>query len=270
MKLSGSTSKRTTTDANLLGTPLWRPTAHGTDDTLSKSPTYERIVRWLAGFFGVEPRRSIVNYYRNGDDFTSPHSDQYHGGVNMTIGASFGEERALLFEHRDTKEQFNFPQYNGDIFAFTDEVNNKFTHAVPKVKRRSMSTGRRCGSGRISVIVWARRDQTDWKKGAKTLPLHLLDNYHIVPTDPNAVAEGDEEEKPMIHPHFPDQPIRPAVASAGDLPAAGAGEAAEESVQTPKQGAIEEATTHEETASGGYAAETARPARRWAGRGRQA
>ena len=38
-------------------------------------------------------------------DFTSFHSDQYFGGVDMTIGASFGEERSLVFEHRETKEQ---------------------------------------------------------------------------------------------------------------------------------------------------------------------
>merc|ERR1711953_905549 len=74
------------------GTQLWRPTALGSAEALKRSPTYERVVRWLVGYFGVEPVRSIVNHYRHGDDYTSPHSDQYFSGVNMTIGVSFGDE----------------------------------------------------------------------------------------------------------------------------------------------------------------------------------
>lgn len=179
------------------GTPLYRPTALGTADALRSSPTYERVVRWLAGHFGVEPIRSISNFYRNGDDFTSPHSDQYFDGVNMTIGASFGEERALVFEHRESKEQFSFPQHNGDIFAFTDEVNRTFTHSVPKERRRAHSTSRRHSPGRVSVIVWARRDQPHWKRDSSTLPLNLKPNSHIMDRDPKLAvvedAEGDGE-----------------------------------------------------------------------------
>ena len=63
----------------------------------------------------------------SGDDYTSPHSDQYFSGVDMTIGASFGDERNLVFEHKESKQQFSFPQHNGDIFAFTATVNNQFT-----------------------------------------------------------------------------------------------------------------------------------------------
>ena len=64
------------------------------------------------------------------------------------------QERALVFEHRETKEQpatqgrlsaasagggsmtsldrFSFPQHNGDVFAFTDSVNRQFVHGVPR------------------------------------------------------------------------------------------------------------------------------------------
>lgn len=73
-----------------------------------------------------------MNHYRSAEDFTSFHSDQYFGGVDMTIGASFGEERSLVFEHRETKEQFSFPQQNGDVFAFTEKVNRDFVHGVPR------------------------------------------------------------------------------------------------------------------------------------------
>ncbi|CAK9018624.1 unnamed protein product [Durusdinium trenchii] len=137
------------------GLALHRPAALGSESQLQKSPTYERIVRFLAGFFGVEPIRSLVNHYRSAEDFTAFHSDQYFSGVNMTIGASFGEERSLVFEHRETKEQFSFPQQNGDVFAFTDSVNRQFVHGIPRERQpgvrregvESFGRGWRLGGG---------------------------------------------------------------------------------------------------------------------------
>lgn len=182
------------------GTPLHRPTALGTEESLRKSPTYEKIVRWLAGQFGVKPIRSIANFYRNGDDYTSFHSDQYFTGVNMTIGASFGEERALLFEHKESKEQFSFPQHNGDIFAFTDEVNHAFMHAVPRERRRAHSTTRCHGPGRVSVILWARREQPEWRRGSARLPLDLQPSPHIWDRDPNLSTLDDTDAAPQLEP----------------------------------------------------------------------
>jgi len=175
------------------GTPLYRPTALGSKEALEKSRSYERVVRSLAGHFGAEPIRSLVNYYRDGDDYTSFHSDQFFSGVDMTIGASFGHERTLVFEHRNSKERFSFPQHNGDVFAFTDEVNNCFTHAVPPERRLAHSLGR------ISVIVWARRDQPEWKRNATTLPLNLLSLPHVLDQDPNGQKTKTPEEIETPH-----------------------------------------------------------------------
>lgn len=44
--------------------------------------------------------------------------------------------------------EFAFPQSNGDVFAFTDDVNSAFQHAVPRGARRV--------GPRISVILWGR------------------------------------------------------------------------------------------------------------------
>eukprot|EP00933_Yihiella_yeosuensis_P006522 TRINITY_DN11123_c0_g1_i6.p1 TRINITY_DN11123_c0_g1~~TRINITY_DN11123_c0_g1_i6.p1 ORF type:complete len:287 (-),score=40.16 TRINITY_DN11123_c0_g1_i6:226-1086(-) len=176
------------------GTRLHRPTALGSADKLKMSPTYDRIVRFLAGYFGVEPIRSLVNYYQTGDDYTSFHSDQYFSGVNMTIGASFGEERKLLFEHIESKEQFSFPQYNGDVFAFTDSVNRHFMHAVPRERRARSCGATKHTPGRISVIVWARREQDIWKTHAKTLSLNLLPLPHVLEHAPNTGVTKEVEE----------------------------------------------------------------------------
>ncbi|CAK0855462.1 unnamed protein product, partial [Prorocentrum cordatum] len=175
------------------GTPLYRPTAIGREEALKSSPTYEAVVRWLAGHFGVEPVRSLVNHYQNGDHFTAFHSDQYFDGVNMTIGASFGEERALIFEHKESKEQFNFPQHNGDIFAFTDEVNSRFVHGVPRERRRARSTGARHTPGRVSVILWARRHQPEWQRHAATKPISLLPFHYVLEHDPGKPETPEAE-----------------------------------------------------------------------------
>eukprot|EP00913_Durusdinium_trenchii_P003306 g3060.t1 len=185
------------------GLALHRPAALGSESQLQKSPTYERIVRFLAGFFGVEPIRSLVNHYRSAEDvgcddsnvfdFTAFHSDQYFSGVNMTIGASFGEERSLVFEHRETKEQFSFPQQNGDVFAFTDSVNRQFVHGIPRERTRAKSVGAcRHTPGRISVIVWGRRDQEIWKQRSSVLPITLLP-CNVLEYDPTA-GSGEEAE----------------------------------------------------------------------------
>eukprot|EP00927_Polykrikos_kofoidii_P050544 TRINITY_DN44442_c0_g1_i1.p1 TRINITY_DN44442_c0_g1~~TRINITY_DN44442_c0_g1_i1.p1 ORF type:complete len:446 (-),score=48.53 TRINITY_DN44442_c0_g1_i1:13-1269(-) len=180
------------------GTPLNRPTALGGPDALQRSPTYDRVIRMLAGYFGVEPVYSLVNHYRNGDDYTPHHSDQYYQGVNMTIGASFGEMRHLLFEHRESKERFSFPQSNGDIFAFTNQVNERFTHAVPKEKRRAHSASRGVTPGRVSVIMWGRQERPEWKgASAARLAISLQPMRQVTNIDPNApsaIPEGSGEQ----------------------------------------------------------------------------
>ena len=42
---------------------------------------------------------------------------------DFTMGASFGAQRALSFLHEPSASSFEFPQKNGDVFAFSSEVN---------------------------------------------------------------------------------------------------------------------------------------------------
>jgi hypothetical protein len=65
------------------------------------------------------------------------HKDSHAYGANgekedFTVGVSFGAERALEFQHDGTGVTFGFPQNNGDLFAFSSVVNNRFKHGVPK------------------------------------------------------------------------------------------------------------------------------------------
>ena len=62
------------------------------------------------------------------------------------MGASFGAPRELAFLHEPSGSQFSFPQRNGDVFAFTTEVNKRFKHGVPKSTRADFPTAPRPGS----------------------------------------------------------------------------------------------------------------------------
>jgi len=148
----------------------------GSDEILARSPTYRAIVDRVVAFFGVRPVRTLVNLYRDGEHWCNLHSDQYHQGgyaIDLTIGCSFGAEREVVFVEKANKShEFTVPQRNGDIFAFSDNINNTWQHMIP---RGPPGTG-----PRISVIVWCqRRDAEGTEAGSENLELgdfpHMFD-----------------------------------------------------------------------------------------------
>jgi len=119
------------------------------------SPTFQRIVEEMSAHFDVEVYATRLNFYRDGTDWKPFHQDSHAFGgrekrEDFTMGASFGGERELAFLHEPSGQQFSFPQNNGDVFAFTTEVNKRFKHGVPKLVRG-------VGGPRFSIIAWGRR-----------------------------------------------------------------------------------------------------------------
>jgi len=119
------------------------------------SETFNDIIKRMADYFKVEVLQTRLNYYKDGTDWKPFHHDS-HAYTNsikedFTMGASFGTSRELEFLHESTGNRFKFPQNNGDIFAFTSEVNKKFMHGVPKVNKEI--------GPRISIIAWGKRYQ---------------------------------------------------------------------------------------------------------------
>jgi hypothetical protein len=117
------------------------------------SKTFSKIVEQMASHFKVEIYQTRLNFYQDGSDYKTVHRDSHaYGGKalreNFTAGASFGDSRELVFIHEATGKKFSFPQNNGDIFAFTSDINSKFLHGVPK-------TNIKIGP-RFSIILWGR------------------------------------------------------------------------------------------------------------------
>ena len=95
----------------------------------------------------------LLNYYRDGNAIIPFHQDGLnHGDRNITIGISFGYERNLTFRHEQSREQFDIPQKSGDVFAFTSKVNNRFKHAILRVKNKKHLV-----KPRFSIIIFGDR-----------------------------------------------------------------------------------------------------------------
>jgi len=117
------------------------------------SPTFNEIVDKMAKHFNVDVIQTRLNVYKDGRDWKPFHHDKHAYAdkrEDFTMGASFGCSRELEFLHEDTKSKFSFPQYNGDVFAFTSDINKSFMHGVPKSKQQ-------CGK-RISIIAWGQKN----------------------------------------------------------------------------------------------------------------
>lgn len=117
------------------------------------SPTFKAVIQQLSAYFDVEVLATRLNFYRNGSDWKPFHHDSHAYGAkgkkeDFTIGASFGATRELAFLH-PSGTVFSFPQWNGDVFAFTSTANKTFQHGVPKATANA--------GPRFSIIAWGKR-----------------------------------------------------------------------------------------------------------------
>lgn len=117
-------------------------------------PACTSVLRELCARFGADCLVWWVNLYEDGCAGRSFHHDCSAGdrGRNITIGASFGAMRSLTFRHAsDRSRAFDFPQWNGDVFAFREGVNSAFEHGLHPLRPEQAGVG-----PRISVIVMGR------------------------------------------------------------------------------------------------------------------
>lgn len=125
----------------------WSKHSRHEDPTFSE--TFNDIVKKMAEYFNVEVLQTRLNYYKDGKDWKPFHHDKHAYGKikeDFTMGASFGASRTLEFIHEESQMKFNFPQNNGDVFAFDSDINKKFMHGVPKVFKPVRE--------RFSIIAW--------------------------------------------------------------------------------------------------------------------
>ncbi|CAM37062.1 conserved hypothetical protein [Leishmania braziliensis MHOM/BR/75/M2904] len=152
------------TGANMLGSgglTEWSK-HHVFENPTGISQTFNDIIDMLAEYFDVDVYATRLNYYRDGTQWKPQHHDSHaYGGhalrEDFTVGLTLGATRSLLFVHEASQREFNFPQMNGDCFAFTGEVNQLFTHGVPRMHTPT--------TDRFSIIAWGRRRTLNERNG---------------------------------------------------------------------------------------------------------
>lgn len=154
------------------------------------SKTFNDIVDMLEEYFDLDVYATRLNYYRDGTQWKPQHHDSHaYGGraerEDFTAGITLGSDRNLVFVHVDSKEEFSFPQHNGDCFAFTNTVNQAFTHGVPRATRAAQI------GDRLSIITWGRRKTINERNGGglhSAAALRSIDENGPLETVDQAIA----------------------------------------------------------------------------------
>ncbi|CAE7031351.1 PRDX5, partial [Symbiodinium sp. KB8] len=128
----------------------------------------------------------MASLYRHGGDFCNLHFDEYSvadGKIDFSFGFTFGEDRQLVFEHREGhKVQFALPQRNGDVHAFGEGTNGRWRHGVPPSLE--------CNGASISINVWGSRGHEEFD-----MPVSLRGRFpRIQFQDPAAASHPRECE----------------------------------------------------------------------------
>lgn len=84
----------------------------------------------------------LVNWYRDGDDYMSYHSDnELELGDKPTIfSLSLGASRDFLLKHTDTGKTEKTSLEDGDLVIMKGEIQEQWKHSIPK--RKNVSTER--------------------------------------------------------------------------------------------------------------------------------
>jgi alkylated DNA repair dioxygenase AlkB len=103
---------------------------------VSFPPTMKKIRRRLEDKLGVQFPICLLNFYRNGNDYISPHSDdETELGPTPTIASiSVGAERKLVLQHIPSKKMKEIILPNGSLFLMAGRTQQFFKHGVPKDK----------------------------------------------------------------------------------------------------------------------------------------
>lgn len=94
----------------------------------------------------IEVLGVFANYYRDGNDKTGFHTDQY--GYHV-LTCSFGGTRPFQFKKKgETKVSHKYLLEHGDVFFFDDYVNHNYMHAIPVSKMYNQP--------RVSLLLFFR------------------------------------------------------------------------------------------------------------------
>jgi hypothetical protein len=147
----------------------------------SAPDAFRKTMQKLEAAFGIRASAARLNLYRSSADYKPFHADRGRdedGVPQVTVGLSLGATRELSFVHYQTGLVTSFPQRNGDVFAFTPELNKVFLHGVPRVSATSAEEDMD-NRPRMSLILWGSRIVVKEAAEAAKLGLAIRDDEKL-------------------------------------------------------------------------------------------
>lgn len=108
-----------------------------TNTPIAMPEIISQIKTWLESYTGARFNSVLANYYRNGSDSVSWHSDdEPELGQEPTIASlSFGASRDFQIKHKATGERKTYRLEHGDLLVMSGRSQLDYLHCVPKTTK---------------------------------------------------------------------------------------------------------------------------------------
>lgn len=97
-----------------------------------------RIQGWLESYTGVKFNSVLANYYRDGSDSVSWHSDDEPelGSEPVIASLSFGASRNFAIRKKSTATRHDFLLGHGDLLVMSGPSQSEYQHAILKTSKK--------------------------------------------------------------------------------------------------------------------------------------
>lgn len=109
--------------------------SHPAED-IAKFPILENIMAEVNAFLGTEFNSILLNFYRDGNDYISNHSDDERDlSKSIVAGISLGVERTFRMVNKETGEKVDFELPDSSLFVMAGDTQKEWTHGLPVRKK---------------------------------------------------------------------------------------------------------------------------------------
>lgn len=111
---------------------------YGAKDAKGWTPELLQIKKAVEDACGIQFDSVLLNYYRNGKDSVSWHSDHKPAGKNPPIASiSFGATRSFRLRHKTDKSisPFGIPLTHGSFLLMAGTMQDHWEHHIPKTSK---------------------------------------------------------------------------------------------------------------------------------------
>lgn len=104
-------------------------------ELIRKLPELDKIKKRVEKLTNRKYRYAVLNYYRNGNDYISFHSDREVVDNSLVISVTVGSTRRFVFKHKFREGvKHLFMLAHGDVLIMNyDAIKGKYLHSIPKM-----------------------------------------------------------------------------------------------------------------------------------------